>query len=117
MYKTVLSVCCLPLLWAQMKLKDYRDRPSLIQDTEHLLFVQYKLMGKNMKSHFMFSMIHLNSMSLLELEKSFKIGRYRVERPKEGPCNIEMELKYCRPQWFDESFRKYFSLIKVNGDI
>lgn len=42
---------------------------GLIQDTEHLLFIQHKLMGKNMKSYLMFSMINLNSMSLVELEK------------------------------------------------
>lgn len=58
-----------PLLWAQIKLQDYTDRPGLIQDTEHLLFIQHKLMGKNMKSYLMFSMFNLNSMSLVELEK------------------------------------------------
>lgn len=68
-HKTALSMCRFPLLWAQMKLQDYKDRPGLIQDTEHLLFIQQKLRGKNTKSYLMFSIIHLNSMSLLELEE------------------------------------------------
>lgn len=68
----------------------------MIQGTEHLLFVQHKLMGENMKSYLMFPMIHLNSIPLPK-QLHLRLEGYRVEWPKKGFCNMVMKLKHTKP--------------------